>query len=269
MKSISNINSWSPNLIIWNFESFNWNKFVLVINSPLKSFTKFTKCGYIDVGDGCWRRKVLVTTIRCWWRFLPLFKRAFWSRKVFEGVHLHVMDLLQNASSVQNLTSNLDQIANSNYWKWTKIAFWHMIWTKKAISKRIKSFFLRTWWSRVKIRFRSTFQYYESAILVQIRSKILDQNRIFEASSVRMSSFKHFSGSKSRPPRQSYNILGAKICVFNKNGIFNGLIFVKNCTFTCVIRWWSRWPLVSYSAPVLSHIISGYEINHCWAIFIV
>ena len=65
--------------------------------------------------------------------------------------------------------------------KWTKIAFWHMIWTKKAISKRIKSFFLRTWWSRVKVRFRSTFQYYESAILVQIRSKILDQNRIFEA----------------------------------------------------------------------------------------
>jgi len=25
--------------------------------------------GYIDVGDGCWRRKVLVTTLRCWWRF--------------------------------------------------------------------------------------------------------------------------------------------------------------------------------------------------------
>ena len=22
--------------------------------------------GYIDVGDGCWRRNVLVTTMRCW-----------------------------------------------------------------------------------------------------------------------------------------------------------------------------------------------------------
>ena len=22
--------------------------------------------GYIDVGDGCWRRNVLVTTLRCW-----------------------------------------------------------------------------------------------------------------------------------------------------------------------------------------------------------
>ena len=30
--------------------------------------------GNIDVGDGCWRRNVLVTTIRCWWRFWP-----FWS----------------------------------------------------------------------------------------------------------------------------------------------------------------------------------------------
>ena len=25
--------------------------------------------GYIDVGDGCWRRNVLTTTLRCWWRF--------------------------------------------------------------------------------------------------------------------------------------------------------------------------------------------------------
>ena len=30
--------------------------------------------GYIDVGDECWRRNMLVTTIRCWWRFWP-----FWS----------------------------------------------------------------------------------------------------------------------------------------------------------------------------------------------
>ena len=29
---------------------------------------------YIDVGYGCWRQYVLVTTIRCWWRFWP-----FWS----------------------------------------------------------------------------------------------------------------------------------------------------------------------------------------------
>ena len=23
--------------------------------------------GYIDVGDGCWRPNVLVTSLRCWW----------------------------------------------------------------------------------------------------------------------------------------------------------------------------------------------------------
>ena len=27
--------------------------------------------GYIDVGDGCWRRNVLMTTTRCWWRYRP------------------------------------------------------------------------------------------------------------------------------------------------------------------------------------------------------
>ena len=26
---------------------------------------------YIDVGDGCWKRNVLVTILRCWWRFCP------------------------------------------------------------------------------------------------------------------------------------------------------------------------------------------------------
>ena len=29
---------------------------------------------YIDVGDECWRRNVLMTIIRCWWRF-----KSFWS----------------------------------------------------------------------------------------------------------------------------------------------------------------------------------------------
>jgi len=33
---------------------------------------------YIDVGDGCWGRNVLVTTLRCWRRFWP-----FWSPTIF------------------------------------------------------------------------------------------------------------------------------------------------------------------------------------------
>ena len=33
--------------------------------------------GYIDVGDGCWRWNVLVTTLRCWWRFSPFLSPTF------------------------------------------------------------------------------------------------------------------------------------------------------------------------------------------------
>ena len=31
-----------------------------------KLFSHWFLKGYIDVGDGCWRRNVLVTTVRCW-----------------------------------------------------------------------------------------------------------------------------------------------------------------------------------------------------------
>ena len=37
---------------------------------PLQYFL-IDSVGYIDVGDGCWRRNLLVTTLRCWWRFWP------------------------------------------------------------------------------------------------------------------------------------------------------------------------------------------------------
>ena len=36
-----------------------------------KSFFQKRFPGYIDVDDGCWRRNVLVTTLRCLWRFWP------------------------------------------------------------------------------------------------------------------------------------------------------------------------------------------------------
>ena len=28
--------------------------------------------GYIDIGDGCWRRFMLVTDLRCWWRIFNI-----------------------------------------------------------------------------------------------------------------------------------------------------------------------------------------------------
>ena len=35
------------------------------LNNQVKRFISYSK-GYIDVGDGCWRQNVLVTTKRCW-----------------------------------------------------------------------------------------------------------------------------------------------------------------------------------------------------------
>ena len=77
---------------------------------------------------------------------------TFWSRKVFEGVHCHLKSQIQIIE------------------KWTKIAFWHVIWTKSAISESIKLFF-----------------YSKLMITIIVRNKNLDQDRIFEASSSRES----------------------------------------------------------------------------------
>ena len=56
-----------PNLL-WIFDPdfFRSMVWILIRWSVLR--------GYIDVGDGFWRRNVLITTIRCWLQFWP-----FWS----------------------------------------------------------------------------------------------------------------------------------------------------------------------------------------------
>ena len=43
-----------------------------MLNDPLLTQSTLIFCkriGYIDAGDGRWRRNVLPTTSRCWWRF--------------------------------------------------------------------------------------------------------------------------------------------------------------------------------------------------------
>jgi len=42
-----------------------------------QKFSGIHYSGYIDVGDGCWRRNVLATTLRCWWRFKSLSSRLY------------------------------------------------------------------------------------------------------------------------------------------------------------------------------------------------
>ena len=48
------------------------------------------KKGYINVGDGCWKRTVLMTTFRYWWRFCPFWSTIFlhWTPKC-ERCHFH------------------------------------------------------------------------------------------------------------------------------------------------------------------------------------
>ena len=41
----------------------------------LKFFLSQTLRGYIDVGDGCWRRNVLVTAVGCW-RPIPYIQKS-------------------------------------------------------------------------------------------------------------------------------------------------------------------------------------------------
>ena len=47
--------------------SWHWSYQRTIWSRQIKS--RPSSEGYIDVGDGCWRRNVLGTTLRCWWRF--------------------------------------------------------------------------------------------------------------------------------------------------------------------------------------------------------
>ena len=43
------------------------NRTKVDVDIPIdKDFSKTENYGYIDVGDGCWRQNVLVTSLRCW-----------------------------------------------------------------------------------------------------------------------------------------------------------------------------------------------------------
>ena len=52
-------------------ETFIFQKYVTkgLVDCSNISSDKYIVSSYIDVGDGCWRQNMLVTTLRCWWRF--------------------------------------------------------------------------------------------------------------------------------------------------------------------------------------------------------
>ena len=48
--------------------------------------TKKKPPGYIDVGDGCWRRNVLETTLRCWFEMSPISKFCHQHPKIVTNI---------------------------------------------------------------------------------------------------------------------------------------------------------------------------------------
>ena len=69
-----------------------------------------------DVGDGCWRRNVLVTIIRCWWQFWP-----FWS-PTFNIFLLHCSVRHQHSNDVTNIL-NWSPILSRQHHDVTNITF--------------------------------------------------------------------------------------------------------------------------------------------------
>ena len=65
-----------------------------------------------------------------------------WSKKVFQRVNYHVLDLLRrcNFSSEFYIESG-SKLHTRTIWKWIKIAIWHVIWTKSALSERKRLYF--------------------------------------------------------------------------------------------------------------------------------
>ena len=45
----------------------SWEKFVNTLDPGADVPATEYHCCYIDVGDSCWRRNMLVSTFRCWW----------------------------------------------------------------------------------------------------------------------------------------------------------------------------------------------------------
>ena len=91
--------------------------------------------GYIDVGGGCWRRNVLVTALRCWWRF--------WSFRSPTSTKRHQL-LVTNIQTVkvvrESLAINVPFIISTTFFCWITITWniaitiWQNINSRKLIT---------------------------------------------------------------------------------------------------------------------------------------
>ena len=61
-------------------------------NPSILKIATAIRFGHIDIGDGCWSQNVLVTTLRCWWRFWSPTSIIFllsWRALAFKRCHQH------------------------------------------------------------------------------------------------------------------------------------------------------------------------------------
>ena len=127
----------------------------------------------------------------------------FWPRKVFEGVHSHVMNFLRICDFVPDFYfESGPKLQIQTIKKWAKIAFWHVIWIKSANSERVKRFFISKLMIMSKYEFGPLFN--SSNLQFWIRFEIKTWTKIAfskQAHHVIMNSFIHFSGPRNRPQR--------------------------------------------------------------------
>ena len=73
----------------------------LSLLTTLKTYNEVIQ-GYIDIGYGCWRRNVLVTIMRCWWKFWP-----FWSPTFTIFLHKCRVSTSQRCHQHRNSATNI------------------------------------------------------------------------------------------------------------------------------------------------------------------
>ena len=79
---------------------------------------KYTLLDHIDVGDGCWRRNVLVTTIQNWW---PTSTFLHWSRAPsFKRFH-HDRNSVSNIRKLSPIWSHHHHCQIENWFRCNRI----------------------------------------------------------------------------------------------------------------------------------------------------
>ena len=67
--------------------------------------------GYINFGDECWRRNVLVTTLRCWWPFWPFLAPTSFNISVGD----QHPKIVKNCHQYQNPATNIQKWTCHHY----------------------------------------------------------------------------------------------------------------------------------------------------------